>query len=230
MCTIKGHHPLERVMILCHFAPDAAQYPAEAFCVPGREASVQSSSTIPISFERRDLVGLLKAPTQGTRAAKPEIRSHIDVRKWAVTIWLGRRHKSSAFTFAFEKPRFGCFRSHPTNSARTFSTVIVETREEPGRHTALDKADIDQSIHFGENLFAAYSSQFAAAVAQRAHIARFHQWLHFNRVVCGHWHYGTTRCAHRICPAHGSLLESCSCHQSFCAVFSISLFRHVAIC
>jgi len=140
-------------------------------------------------FDDADLVVIAEGANSKARAQQAEkFDPSIEVRKCRY-IWLGTTQKFSAFTFAFEKTEFGWFQIHAYQFSKDLSTVIVETREETWAAHGLDKADIDQSIAFCEQLFAAYLGN--APLLSNARHLRGSAWLNFNRVVCRHWHDGT---------------------------------------
>jgi anthraniloyl-CoA monooxygenase len=112
---------------------------------------------------------------------------NVDVRKCRF-IWLGTTQKFSAFTFAFEKTAHGWFQIHAYQFSPDLSTVIVETREETWAAHGLDQADIDQSIAFCEQLFAAYLAN--SPLLSNARHLRGSAWLNFSRVECRHWYDG----------------------------------------
>ena len=78
----------------------------------------------------------------------------------------------------------------PISSARTLSTVIVETREETWLAHGLDQFNTEQSIAFCERLFGRYLG--GHALQSNADHLRGSAWLNFHRVVCKHWHHGHT--------------------------------------
>jgi anthraniloyl-CoA monooxygenase len=139
-------------------------------------------------FDDADLVVIAEGANSKARTRQAEkFDPKIDVRKCRY-IWLGTQQKFSAFTFAFEKTKFGWFQIHAYQFSKDLSTVIVETREETWAAHGLDKADVDVSIAFCEKLFAAYLD--GAPLLSNARHLRGSAWLNFNRVVCGHWHEG----------------------------------------
>jgi len=140
-------------------------------------------------FDDADLVVIAegansKARMQGAEKFAPSI----EVRKCRY-IWLGTTQKFAAFTFAFEKTEFGWFQIHAYQFSKDLSTVIVETREETWAAHGLDEADVNRSIAFCEELFAAYLG--GAPLLSNARHLRGSAWLNFNRIVCRHWHDGT---------------------------------------
>src|SRR3974390_1544455 len=107
-------------------------------------------------FDDADLVVIAEGANSKARTRQAaRFDPQIDVRKCRY-IWLGTTQKFAAFTFAFEKTQFGWFQIHAYQFSRDLSTVIVETREETWAAHGLDKADIESSIAFCENLFAPY--------------------------------------------------------------------------
>ena len=139
-------------------------------------------------FDDADLVVIAEGANSKARTRQAEkFDPKIDVRKCRY-IWLGTKQKFPAFTFAFEKTQFGWFQIHAYQFSKDLSTVIVETREETWAAHGLDQADIDVSIAFCEQLFAAYLG--GAPLLSNARHLRGSAWLNFNRVVCGRWHEG----------------------------------------
>jgi anthraniloyl-CoA monooxygenase len=140
-------------------------------------------------FDDADLVVIAEGVNSKARARDAEkFLPNIEVRKCRF-IWLGTTQKFSAFTFAFEKTEHGWFQIHAYQFSKELSTVIVETREETWAAHGLDKANVDESIAFCENLFAAYLGN--ARLMTNARHLRGSAWLNFNRVICRHWHDGT---------------------------------------
>ncbi|MGE0031481.1 MAG: bifunctional salicylyl-CoA 5-hydroxylase/oxidoreductase [Steroidobacteraceae bacterium] len=103
-------------------------------------------------------------------------------------IWLGTTKPYPAFTFAFEETPHGWFQIHAYQFSKTFSTVIVETREETWQAHGLDQADHGQSIAFCERLFAKYLDGHRL-MSNALHL-RGSAWLNFQRVLCRRWHHG----------------------------------------
>src|SRR5450432_89837 len=139
-------------------------------------------------FGDADLVVIAEGANSKARARQAEkFGPDIEARKCRYS-GLGTTQKFSAFTFAFEKTEFGWFQIHAYQFSPDLSTVIVETREETWAAHGLDQADIDQSIAFCEQLFAAYLAN--SPLLSNARHLRGSAWLNFSRVECKHWHDG----------------------------------------
>ncbi|MDQ2864775.1 MAG: bifunctional salicylyl-CoA 5-hydroxylase/oxidoreductase [Candidatus Eremiobacteraeota bacterium] len=100
-------------------------------------------------------------------------------------VWLGTTLPLDAFTFIFEKTRYGWFAVHAYRFDESTSTFIVECREETWLAHGLDRADTAQTIAFCENLFARHLHGHKLA-ANSAHLGG-RDWLNFVRVGNERW-------------------------------------------
>jgi len=140
------------------------------------------------AFADADLIVAADGVNSRTRKRHEAIlEPDIDTRECRF-IWLGTTKPFPAFTFAFEETPHGWFQIHAYQFSKSFSTVIVETREETWRAHGLDRANHEQSIGFCEKLFAKYL-QGHRLVSNAAHL-RGSAWLNFQRVLCKRWHFG----------------------------------------
>ncbi|HEY7584758.1 MAG TPA: FAD-dependent monooxygenase [Acidimicrobiia bacterium] len=87
-------------------------------------------------------------------------------------IWLGLEQALSGFTFVFEATPAGLFQAHAYPYGPEESTFIIETTEEAFQATELAGATEEQSLRFGEKLFA----NFLAGARLRSNRS---QWLRF---------------------------------------------------
>lgn len=100
-------------------------------------------------------------------------------------IWFGTRKLYDAFTFDFQRTEHGWFQAHIYKFDAETSTFIVETTEETFLAHGLDKLDQEQSIAFGEKLFADVLG--GASLMTNSRHLRGSAWLNFNRLICGRW-------------------------------------------
>ncbi|MEP7283093.1 MAG: FAD-dependent monooxygenase, partial [Rubrivivax sp.] len=101
-------------------------------------------------------------------------------------IWLGTNQLFDAFNFLFEKTEHGWFQAHVYKFDDTTTTFIVETPEHVWRAHGLDTADVDTSVAFCEQLFAAHLD--GHALLSNARHLRGSAWINFQRVRCQRWH------------------------------------------
>ncbi|HEX2421197.1 MAG TPA: FAD-dependent monooxygenase, partial [Acidimicrobiia bacterium] len=87
-------------------------------------------------------------------------------------IWLGLERRLSGFTFVFAPTAVGLFQAHAYPYGPDESTFIIETTEESFQASELEGATEEQSIRFGEKLFA----NFLAGARLRSNRS---QWLRF---------------------------------------------------
>ncbi|MGH8957652.1 MAG: FAD-dependent monooxygenase, partial [Acidimicrobiia bacterium] len=87
-------------------------------------------------------------------------------------IWLGLEKALNGFTFVFEPTPAGLFQAHAYPYGPEESTFIIETTEEAFQETELEGITEEQSIRFGEKLFA----DFLAGARLRSNRS---QWLRF---------------------------------------------------
>ncbi len=100
-------------------------------------------------------------------------------------IWLGAKKRYEPFTFIFEKTEHGWFQAHVYQFDDETSTFIVECPESVWLAHGLDHADVDQSIAFCEQLFAA-NLQGTRLLSNARHL-RGSAWINFQRVKCEQW-------------------------------------------
>ena len=100
-------------------------------------------------------------------------------------IWLGTKKQYDAFTFLFEKTEHGWFQAHVYKFDEETATFIVECPEHVWQAHGLDKAGVDDSIAFCEQLFAA-NLQGEKLLSNARHL-RGSAWLNFQRVTCDQW-------------------------------------------
>ncbi len=106
-------------------------------------------------------------------------------------IWLGAQKRYEPFTFIFEKTEHGWFQAHVYQFDDSTSTFIVECPEAVWLAHGLDRADVDQSIAFCEQLFA--SNQQGTRLLSNARHLRGSAWINFQRVKCEQWsHFNGT--------------------------------------
>lgn len=87
-------------------------------------------------------------------------------------IWLGLEQALRGFTFVFEATPAGLFQAHAYPYGPEESTFIIETTEEVFQAAELEGATEEQSLRFGEKLFA----NFLAGARLRSNRS---QWLRF---------------------------------------------------
>ncbi|HJU81437.1 MAG TPA: FAD-dependent monooxygenase [Acidimicrobiia bacterium] len=87
-------------------------------------------------------------------------------------IWLGLEQALPGFTFVFELTPAGLFQAHAYPFGPEESTFIIETTEDVFQATELEGASEEQSLRFGEKLFA----NFLAGARLRSNRS---QWLRF---------------------------------------------------
>ena len=95
-------------------------------------------------------------------------------------IWLGLDQALSGFTFVFEPTPAGLFQAHAYPYGPEESTFIVETTEEAFQASELEGATEEQSLRFGEKLFA----NFLAGARLRSNRS---QWLRFVTLRSQRW-------------------------------------------
>lgn len=95
-------------------------------------------------------------------------------------IWLGLEQALSGFTFVFEPTPAGLFQAHAYPYGPEESTFIVETTEEAFQASELEGATEEQSLRFGEKLFA----NFLAGARLRSNRS---QWLRFVTLRSQRW-------------------------------------------
>ncbi len=102
-------------------------------------------------------------------------------------IWLGTRQRFDAFTFAFEETPYGWFQVHAYQFEAETGTVIVECREETWRAAGLDRAGVDESLAFCEQLFGRYLGGHPL-MSNARHLAN--PWIAFVQVDNARWFDG----------------------------------------
>jgi anthraniloyl-CoA monooxygenase len=102
-------------------------------------------------------------------------------------IWLGTTRLFDAFNFLFEKTEHGWFQAHVYKFDDQTTTFIIETPEDVWRAHGLDKAGVDDSIAFCEQLFAQHL-QGHKLLSNARHL-RGSAWINFQRVRCKTWHH-----------------------------------------
>ena len=95
-------------------------------------------------------------------------------------IWLGLERALPGFTFVFEATPAGLFQAHAYPYGPEESTFIVETTEETFQASDLEGATEEQSIRFGEKLFA----DFLVGARLRSNRS---QWLRFVTLRSRRW-------------------------------------------
>ena len=100
-------------------------------------------------------------------------------------IWLGAKKRYEPFTFIFEKTEHGWFQAHVYQFDDETSTFIVECPEAVWQAHGLDRADVDQSIAFCEQLFARNLN--GTKLLSNARHLRGSAWINFQRVKCEQW-------------------------------------------
>ena len=106
-------------------------------------------------------------------------------------IWLGTTRLFDAFNFLFEKTEHGWFQAHVYKFDDQTTTFIVETPEDVWRAHGLDKAGMEDSVAFCEQLFAKHL-QGHKLLTNARHIdpmKRGSAWINFQRVRCKRWHH-----------------------------------------
>jgi anthraniloyl-CoA monooxygenase len=100
-------------------------------------------------------------------------------------IWLGTKKRYEPFTFVFERTEHGWFQAHIYQFDAETSTYIVECPEAVWRAHGLDRASVDESVAFCEQLFA--RDLAGARLLSNARHLRGSAWLNFQRVSCEQW-------------------------------------------
>ena len=95
-------------------------------------------------------------------------------------IWLGLEQALPGFTFVFEPTPVGLFQAHAYPYGPEESTFIIETTEEAFQASELEGASDEQSIRFGEKLFA----NFLSGARLRSNRS---QWLRFVTLRSQRW-------------------------------------------
>jgi anthraniloyl-CoA monooxygenase len=140
-----------------------------------------------LEFDDADLIVAADGVNSKIRNRYGIFQPNLDVRPNRF-IWLGTNKRFDAFTFDFRKTEHGWFQAHIYKFDDSTSTFIVETTEEIFRAHFLDRADLDASIEFCQNLFGEILD--GAALLSNARHLRGSAWLNFSRLTCGHWsHY-----------------------------------------
>ncbi len=106
-------------------------------------------------------------------------------------IWLGTSRLFDAFNFLFEKTEHGWFQAHVYKFDDQTTTFIIETPEDVWRAHGLDRAAVEDSIAFCEQLFARHL-QGHKLLSNARHIdpsKRGSAWINFQRVRCKTWHH-----------------------------------------
>jgi anthraniloyl-CoA monooxygenase len=102
-------------------------------------------------------------------------------------IWLGTTRLFDAFNFLFEKTEHGWFQAHVYKFDDSTTTFIVETPESVWQAHGLDRAGVEDSIAFCEQLFARHL-QGHKLLSNARHL-RGSAWINFQRVRCRQWHH-----------------------------------------
>ena len=97
-------------------------------------------------------------------------------------VWLGTTFPFAAFTFMFKEDRHGLWRVHAYRYDATYSTFILETREETWRRAGLEWATEDDTLAFAQALFAR-ELQGHRLLKNRSF------WRSFPTVRNDHWHH-----------------------------------------
>jgi anthraniloyl-CoA monooxygenase len=100
-------------------------------------------------------------------------------------IWLGTKKRYEPFTFVFERTEHGWFQAHVYQFDAETSTYIVECPEAVWLAHGLDRASVDESVAFCEQLFA--RDLAGARLLSNARHLRGSAWLNFQRVSCEQW-------------------------------------------
>jgi anthraniloyl-CoA monooxygenase len=102
-------------------------------------------------------------------------------------IWLGTTKLFDAFNFLFEKTEHGWFQAHVYKFDDQTTTFIIETPEDVWRAHGLDRAGVEDSIAFCEQLFTQHL-QGHKLLSNARHL-RGSAWINFQRVRCKTWHH-----------------------------------------
>ena len=114
---------------------------------------------------------------------KPEI----DVRSCQF-IWLGTKQKfEDAFTFIFEKTKYGWIWAHAYQFDNDTATFIVECSQKTFNAFGFDKITQKESIKICEKIFLNHLG--GNKLMSNANHIRGSAWIKFPKVLCNKWHY-----------------------------------------
>jgi anthraniloyl-CoA monooxygenase len=120
------------------------------------------------------------------RELEHSFRPSIDARS-ARYVWLGTTLKLDAFTFIIVENDAGVFQVHGYRFDADHSTFIIECDEASWLAAGLDRMDTQQTIEWGEALFAPWL-QGHPLISNAAHRAAS-PWTRFLRVSNERWHH-----------------------------------------
>lgn len=109
----------------------------------------------------------------------------IDMRSCRFT-WLGTHKLFDAFTFIFEKTKFGWMSVHAYKFDENTSTFIVEMKEEDWYKAGLDKMSQEEAIAFCEDVFKDYLDS-NKLMTNAKHLRGSANWIKFPRIICNKW-------------------------------------------
>ncbi|MCE9593212.1 MAG: bifunctional salicylyl-CoA 5-hydroxylase/oxidoreductase [Planctomycetes bacterium] len=94
--------------------------------------------------------------------------------------WLGTQKELKAFTFLFRENEHGLFQVHAYPFQKGFSTFILECHEETWKRAGLDTATEEQTLRYGEKLFADHLDGHALEANRSV-------WRSFPTIACAKW-------------------------------------------
>jgi len=122
---------------------------------------------------------------------RSEFKSHfkpdIELRKCQF-VWLGTHQKfSDAFTFIFEKTKYGWIWAHAYQFDENTATFIVECAQETFDKFGFAELSQEESIKICEEIFAKHLG--GHELMTNANHIRGSAWIRFPRVLCEKWYY-----------------------------------------
>lgn len=109
----------------------------------------------------------------------------IDTRSCRFT-WLGTHKLFDAFTFIFEKTKYGWMSVHAYKFDENTSTFIIEMQEEDWYKAGIDKMEQDEAIEFCEEAFKEYLDG-NKLMSNAKHLRGSANWIQFPRIICNKW-------------------------------------------
>jgi len=150
------------------------------------ETAFQSTSTTKADYD------LVVACDGINSLVRTEYQSHfkpdIDVLT-CKCIWLGTHQKfNDAFTFIFEKTKYGWIWIHAYQPDQNTATVIVECTNETWNNFGFEHMSKDQIITECEKVFADHLNGHKL-ILNADHLRCSAVWMNFPRVICEKWHH-----------------------------------------
>ena len=138
-----------------------------------------------LDFPQADLIIASDGINSRIRSRHAEVFKPDIVQRPNRFIWLGTHQAFDAFSFLFHKTEHGWFQAHVYQFDAETTTFIVECPEAVFLAHGLDRASVDESVAFCEQLFA--DELQGQALMSNARHQRGSAWLNFQRVNCEQW-------------------------------------------